>query len=133
MARDASTMMAREPSQGLRRHSINLATAGAAYVPHEGVESAEPAEGYSAAAQAARQAESKIKMLKGVHPYRILLSDVVKRLRNTKTRMQALMSGVKPDDHAPWYASLHISRCSAAAHIVVLMRTRMQHVGGMHA
>ena len=90
----------RECSVNLRRTSISLAAGGAAHVAHEGVESAEPAEGYSLAAQAARQAE--IKMLKGVHPYRILLSDVVKRLRNTKTRMQALLSGVKPDDHEPW-------------------------------
>jgi hypothetical protein len=88
--------MKRDKSVALRRASFVVA--------HEGVADAEVAYDYSAAAEQSRMAESGIRMEKGVHPYRILLSDVVKRLRNTKTRVQAQLSGVKPDDSEDWCA-----------------------------
>jgi hypothetical protein len=81
----------------LRRTSVNA-------IHSEGVEQAEPAEEYSAAAEAARQNMSESVVKKGCHPYRILLSDLVRKLRNTKNRMQALLSGNKPDNSEEWCA-----------------------------
>ena len=73
-------------------------------VHSEGVDNAEPAEEYSVAAEAARQHKGDFVSRKGVHPYRIILSEVVRKLRNTKTRVQALLSGQKPDDSEDWCA-----------------------------
>ena len=71
-----------------------------------GVDQPEPAEGYLLAAKAARQQASQLVMRKGVHPYRIVLSDLVRRLRNAKTRLQEQLSGRKPDDGGDWCAGL---------------------------
>ena len=42
---------------------------------------------------------------KGAHPYRVVLQDVVARLRGSKLRFEALMQGEKPDDNIPWCSS----------------------------
>jgi hypothetical protein len=56
---------------------------------------------YSEAALAAREALHVVSG-KGVHPYRVLLSSLLTRMRNTKTRAQALLSGTQPDDNLDW-------------------------------
>lgn len=65
---------------------------------------AETAEANTESAQARRRAAQaqRIVSQKGCHPYRIVLTDIVQRLRNTKTRMEALIKGRKPDDALPW-------------------------------
>jgi hypothetical protein len=68
---------------------------------HTGTETEEPAELYSEAAVAAREAVHVVSA-KGVHPYRVLLSNLLTRMRNTKARAQALFSGTQPDDDLDW-------------------------------
>jgi hypothetical protein len=51
----------------------------------------------------------RTRLQKGVHPYRIVLQDVVQRLRGTKLRLEALMAGDKPDESIPWHAPKHSS------------------------
>lgn len=83
------------PLPGL--HPSALSTAAAS-------DSREAAEANAESAEAARRAKQaqRIVQEKGCHPYRIVLSDVVQRLRNTKARMEALISGQKLDDSLPW-------------------------------
>lgn len=89
------------------------------------LEVAEPAETYLAGATAAREAREECHSEKGVHPYRVLLSDLLRRMRNTRSRAQAALNGAKPDDAEDWCAPQPLrrsgpsnppSRCKHAAH-----------------
>lgn len=66
----------------------------------------------------------RTRLEKGAHPYRVVLQDVVMRLRGTKLRLEALMGGDKPDEAIPWCA-LRILSCKRP----LVAHMRVPHIG----
>lgn len=74
-------------------------------VPAEAAREAEMREAFLHAVETERLTQNSVRRHKGVQPYRVVLGEVRRKLRNTKARMENLLASTKPNDLLDWCGS----------------------------